>query len=68
MFGLAVLACAALFSAPSLWSAFVEHSSDGHQALIRFAIAVPVAAILLAIVRAAARPAPATVQVDEEHE
>jgi hypothetical protein len=51
-----VLICALVFSAPTLWQAFVTEHISVDTALIRFLIAIPVAAALLAIVRAAAKP------------
>ncbi len=54
MFRRSVLICALLFSAPTLWDAFVTKSATPEDAAIRFLIAMPVAALLLAIVRSAA--------------
>lgn len=56
MFRGSVLVCALIFSAPTLWQAFVSEHISVDTALIRFLIAIPVAALLLAIVRAAAKP------------
>ncbi|RLK53637.1 hypothetical protein [Actinokineospora cianjurensis] len=53
MFRYSTLAVAALMASPSLWSAFVLGTLDPTDAVIRLLIAVPVAAILLAIPRAA---------------
>jgi hypothetical protein len=49
--------CALVFSAPTLWQAFVTEHISVDTALVRFLIAIPVAAVLLAIVRVAAKPA-----------
>ena len=46
-----------LFSAPALWRALILHTGSIEDAGIRFLIALPVAAVLLALVRAAARRA-----------
>jgi hypothetical protein len=48
-----VLVCALLFSAPTLWQALVEQSISFEAAAIRFLLAVPVAAVLLGLVRSA---------------
>ncbi|SES39587.1 hypothetical protein [Actinokineospora terrae] len=53
MFRYSTLAAAALMASPSLWSAFVLGTLDPTDAIVRLLIAVPVAAILLAIPRAA---------------
>ena len=52
MFRFSTLALAVLMSAPSLWQAFVTESLDPTSALVRFLIAVPLAAVLLALPRA----------------
>jgi membrane protein implicated in regulation of membrane protease activity len=46
-----VLALAVLLSTPALWSAFVAGSMGITSALIRFLIAVPVAALMLALLQ-----------------
>jgi hypothetical protein len=46
-----VLGLALLLSSPALWAAFVSGSMGGTTALIRFLIAVPVAALMLALLR-----------------
>lgn len=46
------LVLAALVSAPALWSAFVVGTMSVQTALIRFLVAVPVCALLLAGFRA----------------
>jgi len=46
-----VLGLAILLSTPALWSAFVAGSMGITVALIRFLIAVPVAALMLALLR-----------------
>ncbi|GAA2976333.1 hypothetical protein [Actinokineospora diospyrosa] len=53
MFRYSTLAAALLMASPSLWAGFVAGTLDQTDALIRLLIAVPVAAILLAIPRAA---------------
>jgi hypothetical protein len=58
MFRGSVLVCALLFSAPSLWRALVDQDVSVDQALIRFLIAIPVAAVLLGLVRFAMRKRP----------
>jgi hypothetical protein len=55
MFRGSVLLCALLFSAPSLWQALVDQDVSVDHALIRFLIAIPVAAVLLGLVRYAMR-------------
>lgn len=52
MFRYSTLALALLISTPALWQAFVVGDLDPTTALIRFLIAVPVAAVLLAVPRA----------------
>lgn len=47
-----VLVTALLFSAPTLWQALVENSISVDAAIVRFLIAVPVAAVLTGLVRA----------------
>jgi hypothetical protein len=46
-----VLGLAVLLSLPALWSAFAAGSMGITTALIRFLIAVPVAALMLALLR-----------------
>jgi hypothetical protein len=48
-----VLAVALVFSAPVTWQAVVDHSVGIDAAILRFLIAVPAAAALLALLRAA---------------
>jgi hypothetical protein len=45
------LLVAALMASPALWQAFVLQSLDPIEAFTRFLIAVPVAAIMLAVLR-----------------
>jgi hypothetical protein len=42
---------AVLLSAPSLWMAFVSHQISTDTALIRLLIAIPVAGVLLGVLR-----------------
>jgi hypothetical protein len=58
MFRGSVLLCALLFAAPSLWAALVDQSISVDSAVIRFLIAIPVAAVLLGLVRSAMRKPP----------
>jgi hypothetical protein len=54
VFGLArwsVLLTAAAITAPALWAAFVTHEATPDTALLRFLIAVPVAGVMLGILR-----------------
>lgn len=46
------LLLAFLLAGPALWRGFVTHDLDATTALIRLLIAVPIAAIMLAAVRA----------------
>jgi len=46
---------AALLASPALYAAFWTHTLDPQTALLRLLIAVPVAAVMLAIVRAVTR-------------
>jgi hypothetical protein len=58
MFGLArfsTLFLALAIASPALYSAFVKHTLDTQTALLRLLIAVPVAAVMLGIVRAITR-------------
>jgi hypothetical protein len=48
----ATLAVAAAIDSPAIWHAAVVQDLDGMTALYRFLIAVPVAAIMLSILRA----------------
>ena len=58
MFRGSVLLCALLFSAPTLWQALVDQTVSVENALVRFLIAVPVAGLLLGLVRTAMRKQP----------
>jgi hypothetical protein len=58
MFRGSVLVCALLFSAPTLWQALVDQSISVEAAVVRFLIAIPVAAVLLGLVRMAMRKQP----------
>jgi len=58
MFRGSVLVCALLFSAPTLWQALVDQSISVDAALVRFLIAIPVAAVLLGLVRTAMHKQP----------
>jgi hypothetical protein len=49
------LGLAVLLASPALYSAFVKHTVDPMTALIRFLIAIPVAALMLWIVRLVTR-------------
>jgi|SRR5689334_16872550 len=58
MFGLArfsTLFMALAIASPALYAAFVKHTLDTQTALLRLLIAVPVAGIMLGIVRAVTR-------------
>ena len=55
MFRFSTLALAAVMSLPSMWQAFVTESLDPTSALVRFLIAVPLAALMLALPRAIIR-------------
>jgi hypothetical protein len=48
-----VLGLALLFSAPTIWQALADQTISVQTALIRFLIAVPIAAVLLGLVRTA---------------
>lgn len=50
------LALAALLDGPALWHAFGTHEMDASTALLRYLIAVPVSAVLLAVLRAVTAP------------
>lgn len=54
--GLAVVVCAALFTAPSWYEAVIEHAAPVKPTFERFLVALPVAWALLLIVAAAMRP------------
>jgi hypothetical protein len=51
MFRWSVLLLALALSTPAMWSAFVADSMSVTTAAIRFLIAVPVAAVMLAVLR-----------------
>jgi hypothetical protein len=58
MFGMArfsTLFLALAIASPALYTAFVKHTLDPTTAMLRLLIAVPVAAIMLGIVRAVTR-------------
>jgi hypothetical protein len=55
MFRASVLALALVFSAPALWRACVDQNVPLDTALVRFLLAVPVAAVLVGGVRIAMR-------------
>lgn len=59
MFRRSVLIVAFIICLPVLWDALVEQSVTLDAAGIRFLIALPVAAILVGVVRLATRPSPA---------
>lgn len=59
MFRRSVLIIAFLFCAPLAWAAFVDQSVTWENVGTRFLIALPVAALLVGLVRLAARPDPA---------
>ena len=50
-----VLVAALVFSAPTLWQAFVRQDISIDTAIVRFLIAVPVAAVLIGALRLATR-------------
>jgi hypothetical protein len=50
-----VLACAVLFCLPTIWQVVVDQSISVETAMVRFIVAVPVSAALLALVRLATR-------------
>lgn len=50
-----VLLLAFVFSFPTIWSALVDRTITVDTAIVRFLIALPVAAVLLALVRSATR-------------
>lgn len=47
----AVLVLATLMAGPAIWSALVTQTLDVQSALLRFLIAVPIAAVMLALLR-----------------
>jgi hypothetical protein len=51
---LSTLLLAVALASPALYSAFVTHELETRSALIRLLIAIPVAAIMLAVVRSVA--------------
>jgi hypothetical protein len=53
MFRWSTLVLALLLSAPVLWKALMEQTVPVDTAVLRFLLALPVAAVLLAVVRAA---------------
>jgi MFS-type transporter involved in bile tolerance (Atg22 family) len=55
MFRRSVLICAVLFCAPVLWSALVDQTVSLETAGIHFLIALPMAGVLIWLVRVAAR-------------
>jgi hypothetical protein len=50
-----VLLAALLFSAPTLWQAFVQQDISVDTAIVRFLVALPVSAVLIGAVRLATR-------------
>lgn len=50
-----VLLLALVFTFPTLWAALVDHTIPVDTAIVRFLVALPVAAVLLALVRTATR-------------
>jgi hypothetical protein len=50
------VAVAVLIDSPALYDAFVQHTLDQSAALVRFLIAVPVSAAMLAVLRAITAP------------
>jgi hypothetical protein len=52
VFRVPVLVLAALLSTPALWSAFVDGTMSIETALVRFLIAVPIAALMVVAFRA----------------
>ncbi|MCW2523675.1 MAG: hypothetical protein JWO63_2010 [Frankiales bacterium] len=55
MFRLPVLLLALTLSAPALWSAFISGSMSTETALIRFLIAMPIAAAMAMVFRSIVR-------------
>lgn len=53
MFRWSVLGLALVFSAPTIWAAFGTQTIGVDQALVRFLICLPIAGVLLGLVRAA---------------
>ncbi|WP_127783039.1 hypothetical protein [Rhodococcus sp. X156] len=56
MFRWSVLLLALVMSVPALWSAFVVESMSPTTAGVRFLVAVPVAALMVAALRAVTAP------------
>jgi len=56
----AVVVCAALFTAPSWYASLVLHETPTQPVLTRFVIAMPVAYVLLLILRTVSTADPAT--------
>jgi len=54
MFRPSTLVLALVFAAPVLWQGFTDPQADTVAVLLRFLIALPVAAVLLGLVRMAA--------------
>ena len=54
MFRPSVLIVALLFASPVLWQGFTDSSMDVTTVLVHFLVALPVAAVLVALVRLAA--------------
>lgn len=52
-----VLLGALLVTAPTIWAAFGAQTISVSSALVHYLVAVPIVAVLLALVRLAARPA-----------
>ncbi|HEV7204468.1 MAG TPA: hypothetical protein VGN18_07630 [Jatrophihabitans sp.] len=50
-----VLLLALVFAFPTIWAALVDHTITVDTAVVRFLVALPVAAVLLALVRMATR-------------
>jgi small neutral amino acid transporter SnatA (MarC family) len=55
MFRASVLSLAVLLSAPTIWAALGAQTISVQTALMRFLITVPIAAVLLALVRTAGK-------------
>jgi hypothetical protein len=56
MFRWSVLAVALLATAPTIWAALGDQTVSVTSALIHYLVAVPIVAILLAMVRFASKP------------
>jgi hypothetical protein len=50
-----VLLVAFVFAFPTIWAALVDHTITVDAAVVRFLVALPVAAVLLALLRMATR-------------